>query len=73
MPATKVTTLMMMQTFAADFPELWENAYNFCKISDYTLLIHTGSYAKDGTIIPCVMRFSMFDPSHYALSKVKGA
>ena len=42
------TTLDMMKKLSMDFPELWENAYSFQKISEHTLIVHTGTKTKKG-------------------------
>lgn len=69
---TPPTTLEMMEKLASDFPELWENAYSFQKISDYTLLVSSGTKAKDGYLKPCTIRWSMFDKTHAYLTTVIG-
>lgn len=66
------TTLDMMKKLSEDFPDLWENAYSFQKISDHTLLVSTGTKTKDGYLKPCVIRWSMFDCNHAYLTTVVG-
>ena len=68
----KPSTLEMMEKLAKDFPELWDNAYSFQKLSDYTLLIHTVAYTDEGYIRPCTIRWSMFDENNSYLTRVDG-
>lgn len=64
------STLEMMEKLASDFPELWENAYQFQKLSDHTLLIHTGVRTPEGYLQPAVIRWSMFDYDSSYLTRV---
>lgn len=67
------TTLDMMKKLSMDFPELWENAYSFQKISEHTLIVHTGTKTKKGYLKPCVIRWSMFDWTNAYLTTIIGS
>ena len=62
------STLDLMEKFAEDFPDLWDNAYYFHKISNSTLIIRTGQTMHDDVIKPCTVRWSMFDMDSSYLS-----